>query len=214
MLLIICKWRINGTEKITSKERKIRMCVFLYDVKVNSNHDIRLKARISFFIRPSLFWLSLKRGFGGYGHFSFFRNVFLEFFIQDFFQHLTKLRQLNWLDKTLLSGLVMEFNSEIYSRNKTFKNLKNTCRIKCLFIFVPYISAVQLYSKRGSGAVVFLWMLGNFQEHLFLQNISSGCFCQYDLSKIQIDFCFWHSIKAFLLIFVLFFLSSSLKEEL
>ena len=44
------------------------MCVFLYDVKVNSNYGIRLKARISFFIRPSPFWLSLKRGFGGYRH--------------------------------------------------------------------------------------------------------------------------------------------------
>ena len=44
------------------------MCVFLYDVKVNSNHGIRLKTRISFFIRPSPFWLSLKRGFVGYRH--------------------------------------------------------------------------------------------------------------------------------------------------
>ena len=31
------------------------MCVFLYDVKVNSNNDIRLKTRMSFFIRPPLF---------------------------------------------------------------------------------------------------------------------------------------------------------------
>ena len=56
MLLIICKWRINGTEKITSKERKIRMCVFLYDVKVNSNYGIRLKTGISSFMRPPLFF--------------------------------------------------------------------------------------------------------------------------------------------------------------
>ena len=31
------------------------MCVFLYDVKVNSNHGIRLKTEMSFFIRPPLF---------------------------------------------------------------------------------------------------------------------------------------------------------------
>ena len=31
------------------------MCVFLYDVKVNSNHGVRLKTGMSFFIRPPLF---------------------------------------------------------------------------------------------------------------------------------------------------------------
>ena len=40
---------------ITSRERKIRISVFLYDVKVKSNHGIRLKTRMSHFIRPPLF---------------------------------------------------------------------------------------------------------------------------------------------------------------
>ena len=40
---------------IASRERKIRICVFLYDVKVNSNHGIRLKTRMYLFIRPPLF---------------------------------------------------------------------------------------------------------------------------------------------------------------
>ena len=31
------------------------MCVFLYDVQVNSNHGVRLKTEMSFFIRPPLF---------------------------------------------------------------------------------------------------------------------------------------------------------------
>ena len=31
------------------------MCLFLHDVKVNSNHDIRLKTRMSFFKRSPLF---------------------------------------------------------------------------------------------------------------------------------------------------------------
>ena len=43
-----------------SKGTKIRMCVFLYDVKVNSNHGIRLKTRMSFFIRPPLFLCNAK----------------------------------------------------------------------------------------------------------------------------------------------------------
>ena len=36
------------------------MCVFLCAVKVNSNHGIRLKTRMSFFIWPSLFLCSTK----------------------------------------------------------------------------------------------------------------------------------------------------------
>ena len=35
-------------------------------------------------------------------NFSFFRNVYLEFFIQGFYQHLTELGQLNWLDKNII----------------------------------------------------------------------------------------------------------------
>ena len=31
------------------------MCVFLYDVKVNLNHSIRLQTRMSFFLRSPLF---------------------------------------------------------------------------------------------------------------------------------------------------------------
>ena len=41
-------------------ERKTRMCVFLCAVRVNSNHGIRLKARMSFFIWPSLFLCNTK----------------------------------------------------------------------------------------------------------------------------------------------------------
>ena len=87
-------------------------------------------------------------------NFSFFGNVYLEFFIQGFYQHLTEIGQLNWLDKTsLLSGLIIEFNLEICRRKKTFKHLKNNCRIKCLFIFVSYISALQLIKKEALAQV-------------------------------------------------------------
>ena len=44
----------------TSRERKIRICVFLCAVKVNSNHGIRLKTRMSFFIWPTLFLSNTK----------------------------------------------------------------------------------------------------------------------------------------------------------
>ena len=36
-------------------------------------------------------------------NFSFFRNVYLEFFIQGFYQYLTEVGQLNWLDETFSS---------------------------------------------------------------------------------------------------------------
>ena len=46
----VYNWRIKGKENVvTSAERKIRMRVFLYDVKVNSNHGIRLKSRMSLY---------------------------------------------------------------------------------------------------------------------------------------------------------------------
>ena len=44
MFLFDRKWRIKEKiNVITSRERKIRMCVFLYDVKVNSNHGFKDK---------------------------------------------------------------------------------------------------------------------------------------------------------------------------
>ena len=62
-------------------------------------------------------------------------------FIQGFYQHLTESGQLNWLDKTFSSSLIWRYVDEI----NTFKDLKNICKIKCLFAFVRYISAMQLY---------------------------------------------------------------------
>ena len=61
MNLINFKWLTKGKENAnTSRERKIRMCVFLFAVRVNSNHGIRLKTRMSFFIWPSLFLCNTK----------------------------------------------------------------------------------------------------------------------------------------------------------
>ena len=33
--------------------------------------------------------------------------------------------------------------------------------------------------KKASGTGVFLWILSNFQEHIFLQNASGGCFSAF-----------------------------------
>ena len=59
----LCFWSIvkdvlkDRKNVITSTERKIRMSVFLYDVKVNLNHGMRLKTGMFFFIRAPLFLL-------------------------------------------------------------------------------------------------------------------------------------------------------------
>ena len=46
----------------------------------------------------------------------------------------------NWIKYSLLCGLIIEYTLEICRRNKTFKNLKNTYRIKGFFVFVWYFS--------------------------------------------------------------------------
>ena len=50
----------KGKNFNTSRERKTRICVFLCAVKANSNHDERLKTRMSLFIWPSLFSFNTK----------------------------------------------------------------------------------------------------------------------------------------------------------
>ena len=40
-------------------------------------------------------------------------------------------------------------------------------------------SGLQLYYKRDPDTGVFLWILRNFEEHLFLQNTSGGCFYNF-----------------------------------
>ena len=68
MNLINLRWRLKERKNFnTSRERKTRICLFLCAVnsnhvnsKVNSNHGIRLKTRMSFFIWPSLFSCNTK----------------------------------------------------------------------------------------------------------------------------------------------------------
>ena len=62
MNLINFKYALKGKKNVnTSRERKIRIYVFLCAVKVNSNHGIRLKRRMSFFIWPPLFLCNMRR---------------------------------------------------------------------------------------------------------------------------------------------------------
>ena len=52
MFLFKCKWRITGKARkmsLPQGKEKFECYIFLYDVKVNSNHGLWLKTRISLF---------------------------------------------------------------------------------------------------------------------------------------------------------------------
>ena len=55
--------------------------------------------------------------------------------------------------------------------------------------------------KRDSNTIVFLWNLRNFQEHLFLQDISAGCSC----SCLQFLICAYLLILIYTYLFILKF---------
>ena len=52
---------------------------------------------------------------------------------------------------------------------------ENTC-IRVSFLIKLQAWGQSLFLKKVSGTDVFLWILWNFQEHIFLQNGSHGCF--------------------------------------
>ena len=60
------------------------------------------------------------------------------------------------------------------------------------------------FIKKDSGTGVFLWILRNFLEHLFLQNTSSGCLIEnrdWKMERIRyrppFGDCFWMIVKWF-----------------
>ena len=62
------------------------------------------------------------------------------------------------------------------SVNKTWIGENLLHKFCCLETGLPVIATLL---KRNSNTAVFLWILGNVLEHLFLQNTSTGCFCKY-----------------------------------
>ena len=53
---------------------------------------------------------------------------------------------------------------------------ENTCA-RASFLIKLQASGLQIYLKRDSGTGTFPCVLRNFQEHLFLENVSGGCCC-------------------------------------
>ena len=72
LFLFNCKWKTNV---LTSKERKIRMCVFLYNVKVNSNHNVKGK---NIFIWSPLFLQNQPKDSEAVAQRCSVKNVFLQ----------------------------------------------------------------------------------------------------------------------------------------
>ena len=92
----------------------------------------------------------------------------------DYSHGLTKLtnkfrKKLIWI-KTTFAWLLQK-QSPVFCKKGALKNFaKFTGKHMYQSLFFNFIK------KRDSGTCVFLWILRNFEEHLFLQNTSGGCF--------------------------------------
>ena len=80
---------------------------------------------------------------------------------------------------TLKRAKARSNRSEVFCKKSVLRNFAKFTKKTCTRIsFLKKLRApgLQLYLKRDSGTGVFLWILRNFYEHLFLQNTSGGCF--------------------------------------
>ena len=83
---------------------------------------------------------------------------------------------------------------EVLYKKRVLKNFaKFTGKHLCQSL--PEAEACNFIKKRDSETGVFLWILQNFWEHLFLQNTSGDCFCTSPQKHPQIDFNTENSLK-------------------
>ena len=71
--------------------------------------------------------------------------------------------------------------SELFYKNRCSGKFRRIHRIhifaRVTFLIKLQAWGLQLYEKGGSGTGVFLWILWNFQEHLFEKTALGGCVC-------------------------------------
>ena len=60
---------------------------------------------------------------------------------------------------------------------KISQNSQENTYARVFFSMKLQVLGLKIYLKRDSSKGLFLWVMQNFQEHLFLQNISGGFFC-------------------------------------
>ena len=75
---------------------------------------------------------------------------------------------------------------EVFCKNGVLRNFaKFTRKHLCQSLFFNKIAGLRpaILLKRDSGTGVFLWVLWNFEEHLFSQNTSGGCFWLLHLKR-------------------------------
>ena len=68
------------------------------------------------------------------------------------------------------------FEQLLDKNNAAREAVAQTCSVKKVF-----------WENRDSGTGVFLWILQNFWEHLFLKNTSGCCFCRSNIQQISIS---------------------------
>ena len=71
--------------------------------------------------------------------------------------------------------------SELFYKNRCSGKFRRIHRIhifaRVTFLIKLQAWGLQLYEKGGSGTGVFLWILWNFQEHMFKKTALGGCVC-------------------------------------
>ena len=81
---------------------------------------------------------------------------------------------------------------DVFCRKGFHRNFaKFTGKHLCWSPFLNKVAVLKAcnFVKKDSGTGVFLWILRNFLEHLFLQNTSGGCFCQFYYASMIWMFC-------------------------
>ena len=77
---------------------------------------------------------------------------------------------------------------DVFFRKKIPQNAQeNTCA-RVFFLIKFQVSGLHLFLKRDSGTCIFLWILQNFEEHLFYRNLrttASGNESEKEVYKIH-----------------------------
>ena len=91
----------------------------------------------------------------------------------------------------LAINVVRSIRPEVFFKIGVLENFANfTGKHLCQSLFsnkVAGLRPITLFKKRDSGTSVFLWVLRNFKEHLFLENTSGTCFCYCHREHCIID---------------------------
>ena len=100
-----------------------------------------------------------------------FKNIYFEEYLQMTAPELTKV---NKILHRMVSGT--NFKAVLTMSNYSVQKRPRRCSVKKLFS--------KILQNLQKNICVFLWILENFWEHLFLKNSASGYFCPYNVTRL------------------------------